>query len=302
MSDFTLQDSPGLDSTFVAHNLISRCVFLAGFVILVYDHLLTLDREVKHIWSTKLRLSTCWFLVGRYAGLVGNITVAVWHFADLSLEHCINLQRAWMFLIILLETFVEATLAFRVFAMYGLNRWILACLLVATGFIVGAGLVTIVDFEKDPAGHVLLGAFTGCATTLPRSAAILPAAVWEATLGCDILVFVLTVRRAFTQRSSMVYSGSLIRRMAADGSMYFGLIILSILANVLSFYLEDDLLAGLLSWFTTSLSLALLSRLMLNLHDAGSGSLVGAGPDSMDAEESIHFAVARRTVRFDEGW
>ncbi|KAJ7213225.1 hypothetical protein B0H12DRAFT_1156092 [Mycena haematopus] len=87
---------------------------------------------------------------------------------------------------------------------------------------------------------------------------------------CDVLVFVLTVRKAFEQRSSMTYSGSLMQRMINDGSMYFGVIILSNLANVLSFYLGDVLLAGFLSWFTTSLSLTLLSRLMLNLHDVGS--------------------------------
>ncbi|KAJ7258746.1 hypothetical protein B0H12DRAFT_1232192 [Mycena haematopus] len=261
MSDPALQDSTGLDNaTFVSHNAISRSVFLAGLVIIVYDHLLTLGAEVKYVWSTKLRPSTCWFLALRYIGLVANLTVATWHFADLSLEvcpifavaprsfrfdlvalpqSCVKLQWAWMFLIVLLETLVEATLAIRVFAMYGLNKLILGVLLSATGFILGSGLFAIVDYGRDPGRHVVTG-FSGCATTLPRSAALLPAAVWEATLLCDILVFVLTVRRAFMQRSSsLLYSGSLIQRMTTDGSMYFGIIILAILANVLSFYLGD---------------------------------------------------------------
>ncbi|KAJ7258745.1 hypothetical protein B0H12DRAFT_1322527 [Mycena haematopus] len=302
MSDHAqaLQDATGLDyATFVSHNGISRYVYLAGLVILVYDHLLTLGAEVKYVWLTKLRPSTCWFLALRYIGLVGNITMATWHFADLSheldltalLQSCIKLQWAWTFFIVLLETLIEVTLVLRVFAMYGLNKWILGVLLSATGFIFASGLVAIVNYGKDPGRHDLVAAFNGCATILPHSAAVLTAAVWEATLMCDVLVFVLTVRKALAQRSSILYSGSLIQTMVNDGSMYFGVIILSNLANVLSFYVSihefsqlqrrychsnfflqfgDVLLAGLLSWFTTSLSLTLLSRLMLNLHDAGS--------------------------------
>ncbi|KAJ7213227.1 hypothetical protein B0H12DRAFT_1242330 [Mycena haematopus] len=120
MSDHAqaLQDATGLGyATFVSRNAISRYVYLAGLVILVYDHLLTLGAEVKYVWSTKLRPSTCWFLALRYIGLVGNITVATWHFADLSheldlvallfLKSCIKLQWAWTFFIVLLETLIE---------------------------------------------------------------------------------------------------------------------------------------------------------------------------------------------------
>ncbi|KAJ6455430.1 hypothetical protein C8R45DRAFT_1222528 [Mycena sanguinolenta] len=290
-----LEDASGLDyATFVSDNRTSRYVFLAGFVILVYDHLLTLKDEVKYVWSTKLRPSTCWFFAMRYAGLIGNITVAMWHFADVSQESCINLQWAWTFLIVLLETLIEVTLAIRVFAMYGLNKWILGILLCAAGFIFGSGLLAMVDFGKDPGRHDLMTAFNGCATILPRSSARLPAAVWEATVMCDILVFVLTVRKAFMQRHSVIFSGSLIQRMATDGTMYFGIIILSNLANVFSFYLGDVLIAGFLSWFTTSLSLALLSRLMLNLHDVGSVQFRTIDHTTTTDHELIQFSLPIR--------
>ncbi|KAF7357400.1 hypothetical protein MSAN_01336000 [Mycena sanguinolenta] len=327
-----LEDASGLDyATFVSDNRTSRYVFLAGFVILVYDHLLTLKDEVKYVWSTKLRPSTCWFLAMRYTGLVGNITVAMWHFADVSQEFdyslafkevssftpvplmlnhstdsCVNLQWAWTFLIVLLETFIEVTLAIRVYAMYGLNRWILGILLSAAGFILASGMLAMVDFGKDPNRHDLMTAFNGCATILPRSSAVLPAAVWEATVMCDILVFVLTVRKAFIQRrSDMMFSGSLIQRMATDGSMYFGIIILSNLANVMSFYLGDALIAGFLSWFTTSLSLTLLSRLMLNLHDVGSVRFRTIDHDHTTTtdhdHEMVHFALPIRVAPVDDG-
>ncbi|KAJ6522708.1 hypothetical protein B0H19DRAFT_1386577 [Mycena capillaripes] len=72
---------------------------------------------------------------------------------------------------------------------------------------------------------------------LSADRAVRPAGVWEATLGCDILVFALTVRRAYIERhTSPLYSGSLINSMATDGSMYFGIIVLATLANLLTFY------------------------------------------------------------------
>ncbi|KAJ7020306.1 hypothetical protein C8F04DRAFT_1403739 [Mycena alexandri] len=87
-------------------------------------------------------------------------------------------------------------------------------------------------------------------------------------LVCDTLVFVLTLHRAYVQRVSPLYTGSLIEKMVTDGGMYFGIIVIANLANLLTFYISDVLLSGFLSWLTTSLSVTLLSRLILNLHEA----------------------------------
>ncbi|KAJ7213226.1 hypothetical protein B0H12DRAFT_1156104 [Mycena haematopus] len=54
--------------------------------------------------------------------------------------------------------------------MYGLNKWILGVLLSATGFILGSGLLAMVDYGKNPGRHDLVAAFNECATILPRSA------------------------------------------------------------------------------------------------------------------------------------
>ncbi|KAJ7626062.1 hypothetical protein FB45DRAFT_74820 [Roridomyces roridus] len=81
-------------------------------------------------------------------------------------------------------------------------------------------------------------------------------------------------------------------RMETDGCMYFGLIVLANFGNVLSFYVGDMLLVGLLSWFTTNLSIALLCRLMLNLHQAGAVGLTDT-TDGGNITVSIGFATAR---------
>ncbi|KAJ7834347.1 hypothetical protein B0H14DRAFT_3871396 [Mycena olivaceomarginata] len=236
-----LGDSDDLNyATIVVDHRLTRYIFLAGLAVLIYDHLLTLDAEIKLIWSSKLRVSTCWFLAVRYIALSANIGVAVYYFGNL--DHELRQDAMGMDVLLLSqEAFIETTLSLRVFAMYGLNRWVLACLLSATCVIASLGL-------------------------------------WASiTLVCDIVVFALTVHRAYLRRKTPLY-----QRMATDGSMYFGLIVLANLANVLTFYLGDGLIAGFLSWFTTSLSVTLVSRLMLNLHEAAVPRIatnpVGTGP------------------------
>ncbi|KAJ7224882.1 hypothetical protein C8J57DRAFT_1731314, partial [Mycena rebaudengoi] len=133
MSDSRLQallDSTDLDyATFTSDYRIYRYVFLAGLVIVIYDHLLTFSKEVKYIWLTKLRPSTCWFLAARYIGLIGNIIVSVFYFGTLSHE----------------EVLIETTLSIRVFAMYGRNMWVLVPLL---ALVCISGILAVVGAVK----------------------------------------------------------------------------------------------------------------------------------------------------------
>ncbi|KAJ7506162.1 hypothetical protein B0H11DRAFT_2272367 [Mycena galericulata] len=329
-----LGDSTDLDyATFASDHRIYRSFFVAGLVILIYDHLLTFGTEVKYVWSSRLRPSTCWFLAVRYAGLAASITISVFYFGNLGHEEvrshipiflpdqtktdmnsCVKMQLAWEVLLVIQEVLVECTLGLRVFAMYGLNVWILSCLLAAGGLSASLALWAIVKY-----GHPqMLSApgLSGCHTAIPRSSAFrectpftlqsipttyIPqlaglAGAWEAQLVCDTLVFALTVRRAYIQRrTSPRYTGTLIERMVTDGGMYFGIIVLANLANLSTFYLGDVLLSGFLSWFTTSLSVTLLCRLMLNLHEAAGAGIDTAEPNTMDLE-TIRFPTVGRSV------
>jgi len=292
----TLVDSSDLDyATFAFDHRIIRNVILAGLTILVYDHLLTLGTEVKHIWSSKLRPSTCWFLAVRYIGLAASLTILVFYFGDLGHESCLTMQWIWEVLIVVQEVLVELSLGLRVFAMYGLNLWILTCLLGAGGLSASLALWAIVKY-----GHPqMLSApgMSGCHTSFQRISAIRLAGAWEAQIVCDTLVFALTVRRAYTQRRALPrYTGTLVERMVTDGGMYFGIIVLANLANLLTFYFGDVLLSGFLSWFTTSLSMTLLCRLMLNLHEAANAGIDTGEPNTLELE-SIRFGADYDTNR-----
>ncbi|KAJ7749466.1 hypothetical protein B0H16DRAFT_1888172 [Mycena metata] len=50
--------------------VITRHISAAGYVVLLYDHLLTLDDEVKYVWSAPTTLAKVLFLVLRYLVLL----------------------------------------------------------------------------------------------------------------------------------------------------------------------------------------------------------------------------------------
>ncbi|KAF8124624.1 hypothetical protein K438DRAFT_2034196 [Mycena galopus ATCC 62051] len=291
-------DAPLLDAATFAWDLrLYRSVVLAGLVLLIYDHTLTLATEVKFIWTAKLRPSIYWFLALRYIGLAANIANCVLYFAELSRESCVKMQLMWKVLIVSQEMLVECTLIMRVFAMYGRNWWILICLLAVFAPCPALAFWDIIK-EGQPQIFSVPG-ISGCATVTTRTSTFRLAGAWESQIVCDILVLLLTVRRAYVQRETYPrYAGALLWRMTTDGTVYFGIIIIANAANLVTFYLGDILLTGFLSWFITSLSIMLLARLMLNLHEAAAVGITREEPNTIELE-TLRFATVQMTV--DDG-
>ncbi|KAJ7216815.1 hypothetical protein C8J57DRAFT_1537878 [Mycena rebaudengoi] len=311
----TADSAPLMDPATFARDLrLYRSVVLAGLVLLIYDHTLTLSTEVKFIWAAKLRPSIYWFFALRYIGLAANIANCVLYFAELGHEvsirigvssfvpkvphsSCVKMQLMWILLIVSQEILVECTLIMRVFAMYGRNWWILICLLAVFSLSPALALWDVIE-EREPQIFSVPG-ISGCATVTPRTSTLRLAGAWESVIVCDILVFLLTVRRAYVQRETYPrYAGTLLRRMITDGAVYFGIIIIANAANLATFYLCDILLTGFLSWFITSLSIMLLTRLMLNLHKAAAVEMTSEEPSTIGLE-TLRFVTARMTV--DDG-
>ncbi|KAJ6542879.1 hypothetical protein B0H19DRAFT_1172288 [Mycena capillaripes] len=262
----------GLDyATFAWDYRISRYMFLCGFVILIYDHALTLGSEVELIWQRRLRRPTAlWFLAVRYISLACSCVMCVFHFGNISPERCSRMERVLEALMFLQESFVDITLGLRVLAMYGFNPRVLVPMLIISAISVALSLWTFIKFG-DP-GMLTAPALnlTGCNTALPRATSLREARSWEGQLLTDTLIFGLTAYRAYADREIMkLLEGSLIQRMMKDGAMYFGIIVLANLANVFTLYFGDIFTAGSLTWWTTSLSIALIARLGLNLQHAG---------------------------------
>ncbi|KAJ7839114.1 hypothetical protein B0H14DRAFT_2787710 [Mycena olivaceomarginata] len=177
---------------------------------------------------------------------------------------CAKLSTVENYVLVVQEFFIGCTLSLRVCAMYGFNRRVFVSLSIAAITTVAFGAWAIVGPKI-----FLETSVPGCHTVTPHDQSIRVALAWEAQLVCDILILGLTLRRAYTYHNHLgLRSPSLLRTMFRDGAVYFGMIALVNLANIVMIYSGDIITAGSLAWFACSISATMISRLMLNLHDA----------------------------------
>jgi hypothetical protein len=118
-------------------------------------------------------------------------------------------------------------------------------------------------------------AFGGCRGTVSAATAEHLAIAWECLFAYDTLLFALTLARGLSDarerartrasRSRTRSAQGLVALMTRDGVMYYCIVALANLGNVLTFYIAPPLLKGTLSNFASALSTILCSRLMLNL-------------------------------------
>ncbi|KAJ7315049.1 hypothetical protein DFH08DRAFT_894561 [Mycena albidolilacea] len=145
---------------------LRRSLFLAGFVVVLYDHLLTSGLEVKYIWTPRFKRSSAWFFIFRYVTLLGNLTMVAFFLGDLDAESCAKLSKAEDYGLVMQEFVIGCTLSVRVCAMYGFNRKVFISLSIAAVTTVGLGAWAIVG-----PGTALQTPVPGCHNVTPHSQA-----------------------------------------------------------------------------------------------------------------------------------
>ncbi|KAF9063554.1 hypothetical protein BDP27DRAFT_1426811 [Rhodocollybia butyracea] len=110
----------------------------------------------------------------------------------------------------------------------------------------------------------------GCHTLLSSSNASSTAVGWEGLLIVDSILFAMTMRKAWQTKfllSGINIQRSLFSVVVRDGSAYFLIMTLLNLANIISLHIPSPL-EGNFSAFVGCLSVTLMSRIVLNLHEA----------------------------------
>ncbi|KAJ7330992.1 hypothetical protein DFH08DRAFT_966734 [Mycena albidolilacea] len=275
------------DATIAYDQTIIRYFELAGIVLFLYDYLLTLGSEVKYIWKPGHARTTAWYLFVRYFCLFTNMGMRVSDFGNLSPKAYGVFDLPRFYLTGLHELIVGCTLILRVLAMYSFDKRVMFTLVTAALICVSLAAWCVV-----PVGPALTynTRIPGCHTPSSEAQLVRTAGAWEALLAGDVLLLAFTLWRGYTQtRDVELPSGSLWRVLVRDGAMYFVLsvirsfrhtfstdlnldlcsvICLANLANILMYYFGDINTATSLSGFTASLSVTMICRLMLNLHEA----------------------------------
>ncbi|THH09835.1 hypothetical protein EW145_g1729 [Phellinidium pouzarii] len=160
------------------------------------------------------------------------------------------------------------TLSLRVFALYGRAWWLL--LILAPFFIAEIAIESWAVAGGIPVP--IPPGQTGCILTGRQTQGDRFAAFWIGQLVFPSLIFVLTIIRIFMLHRRGATRGGISTLMLRDGIMYFAVIFLVNLANVLTYVIAPPDIQAINATFSALITAVMISRLMLNLRSASENS------------------------------
>ncbi|KAF9066764.1 hypothetical protein BDP27DRAFT_1330015 [Rhodocollybia butyracea] len=246
---------------------IHQCLQVFGFSFLVWDHIISLEAEVRYIWAKAKSRSACMFFFLRYFALLGNISVNTLSFLNMSPQSCEDYGVYREFLLVFTQTVVCGILTLRIYALYQCKKKVLI-LMCVSACMMSSFVVWFLINQKSTVSPVGSGTMVGCHLGTSHSTAIRIASAWEALFLYDTTLFLLTLIKTYRSRRQGVLKIDLLSLILRDGSIYFALMALANLSNILTFYFAPLYLRGGLSTFATCVSVTMMSRLMLNLHES----------------------------------
>ncbi|KAI5888139.1 uncharacterized protein SCHCODRAFT_02601797 [Schizophyllum commune H4-8] len=246
--------------------LIADSAFLAdvchllGVTVLFYDHAITFVPEITRIWCRPKTRGSYLFLLNRYFGFFGGVTVTVLNFCAMPRETCQSVNLFREIYIVVTQIIVSMLMLIRVYAVFSRDRRILVGLLSYAA--VGVALAGWALFGQTSTAEP---AVVKCLVYTPEADAYRLSVIWLTMLAYDLIVFVLTAGKT-ARAVRQPRAPPLISILLRDGALYFGVLLISNVANVLTYYMAGPYLKGTLATAVSSLSITLLSRMMLNLH------------------------------------
>ncbi|XP_006460600.1 hypothetical protein AGABI2DRAFT_117541 [Agaricus bisporus var. bisporus H97] len=247
------------------HLLAGKYFQIAAFVMLAYDHLITLEQEVERIWKRPKSAASLLFLLNRYATLIQFIIIVIVG------------EASRMYLYTNRSTIASLDSCIRCDS-YVLFEGICTVALVAVGQ--GQIIISIVGL-KDGFAVPLPPGLVGCILT--GSNTLFPS-VWIAPLVTDSFIFLLTIYRTkenirtlFTSVSNGATSVTdrAVTILLRDGLMYYFLIFLANLMNCLIYFIAEPDIKPIGASFSQLLTCTVISRLVLNLRSLSHGNSGG---------------------------
>ncbi|KAJ7624884.1 hypothetical protein FB45DRAFT_1061034 [Roridomyces roridus] len=256
-------DSDAVPSASSREAFFLGCWHLAGTTLLYWDHLLTLDREIALLWKRTRSMRSYWFFINRYFAFATGFAIAPLPFLTrLSTKTCENYSLFRELALVCSQTITCLVMLIRVYALFGRDNRILCCMIAIAAC--GTGL-TIWSLTGQHGARSSVG---GCHFGLISSTAHHLAAPWEALFAFDTFLFCLLIYNAYTGRRWMDSGAKLHIVIIRDGAVYFGVMALTNLANILTYYATSGgwVSPGSLTTLANFLSVTMTSRLILNLH------------------------------------
>ncbi|KAF9555896.1 hypothetical protein CPC08DRAFT_695015 [Agrocybe pediades] len=250
------------------HDLfIDNCLHVFAISFLYYDHLITIGAEVEYIWKRPKGYSSYWFIANRYIPFFGNIAVTLLgYYVELPLESCKKYTLFRQLFLVFNQIFVCVLLTMRIYALYECSKRILAFTVAC-----GLGLTGVASSTLFSEKRALTIAGGGCHIGLAAESSLRMAAAWEALFVYDSVIFTLTIYKTWQARRERALLGDnlpILYLILRDGAIYFAVMALCNLANISTFYVAGPFLRAALSTFSSAMSVTMMARLILNLHQS----------------------------------
>ncbi|KAJ7917202.1 hypothetical protein B0H13DRAFT_1608528, partial [Mycena leptocephala] len=249
---------------------------LVSFTVLFCEYFQHLDSEVSRYWGLHFTWPNILFFANRYGTLLGNIPVVMEYFwSKNSSPEKIRVSVPL------------AMLVLRTYALYERSKRVLAMMLTVVVGAVAVGLWSVltgmsVDESTD------LPVYFGCNHPISREHGLSLAASWAGVAVFDCMIFLLTLYKVFSRRRQngpelltvLLRDGKEIFAApdlpnGLPGSIYFGVMVVSNVSNILMFILGTPYTRGIATSFTNIISSVMISRLMLNLRDPALSHMSG---------------------------
>jgi len=187
-------------------------------------------------------------------------------------------------LLIAQQAIVCILLTLRTYALYRRSLRVLRFLLGSGVVLAGVGLWAMFGQKSAPSQ---IG--SGCHVGLSKVTAIRLASAWQALFVYDCLIFGLTVAKAWSARKDHAVTGinvPLVTLVVRDGALYFAVMGFGNFMNMVSYYFGGPFLRGGFSTFASNLSVTMMSRLMLNLHESAEEGI----PSTVQTNTNVDYA------------
>jgi len=253
--------SSAASQTAVRDLTASKLYATASWALASYEYLITFDKELSRIWSRSFSIMTILWAINRYVFLISFAPTILFLFIPLSSEQCLSFVKFPGIMQIILNISTGITLSLRTYALYSNNKWILIFLMpfLLAEVAVEAWAVSGGDRVPLPKG------FSGCILTGKESQGNRFVAFWVGQLVVPTLIFVLTIGKGVSLYRYGTSRSRVLRIMLRDGLMYFLIIFLANVVNVVTYVVAPPDLHAVNAPFSDMITALMICRLILNL-------------------------------------
>jgi len=259
---------------------------VAFLTMLLYDHAITLDKEVEWIWTLRWRLPKIVFFLNRYVvcPLILLCTIPDFIF-PVSISYC-NFEHNYLsFIPVLAFCVTEFILVTRVCSLYGNGKFIIWSLRgLLAGSVAGSAAVTalyvrqwysILSFKFLPGCWI----FSTYLKPLPGWP------MWAVFLSADGVLMLLTAYKLLSYRNRM---NKTVAMLARDSIVYFIIIFACVLMDIIS-EVDDNIVISF-SNPTMCISSIVVGRMMMNIR-----GLIMEDPEYTVHLQTLQFATWNNT-------